>query len=157
MPQPGDWPGGWGQRNGGAPCVLRASLSFQVGSAAWDLVVSIHPPMKDVLGWGVRVPAGVPLTPLCLPAAGKPPKPYGGALGALGFRGEHGAPCPASASPASPVGCGRREGSSRIPRRRSGLRGREVLREEAEVTLRHPSPHELWCYCMVQNVNPKQS
>lgn len=42
----------------------------------------------------MRIPAEVPLTPLCLPAAGKPPKPYGGALGALGFRGEHGAPAP---------------------------------------------------------------
>lgn len=73
--------------------MLRASLSFQVGSAAWDLAVRI-PPTPGAF-WGSRIPTGVPLTPLCLPPAGKPPKAYGGALGALGFRGELGAPLPA--------------------------------------------------------------
>lgn len=85
----------WGQSNVGAPWVLRAVLSFQEGSlASWDLVVSVHPPGRAFLGWGVdpctQLPSGmgILLTLLCLPPAGKPPKTYGGALGALGFRGE---------------------------------------------------------------------
>lgn len=92
MPQLGGWLGGCGAERWG--CSMRAEgfplLSGGVGGLGFG---GEYPsPLKDVLGWGMRVPAGVPLTPLCLPAAGKPPKPYGGALGALGFRGEHGAP-----------------------------------------------------------------
>lgn len=54
-------------------------------------------------------------------------------------------------------GAGAQGGLIPHPSRCRRLRSREVLWEEAEVTLRHRSPHELWCYCMVQNVNPKQS
>lgn len=149
-PRAGEGPRGWAEPGGSAGgcgagkwgCPVGAEgfalLSGGVGGLGFGGEYPSRP--RGVLWRGVRIPTGVPLTPLCLPPAGKPPKPYGGALGALGFRGEHGPPAPRGRSCppallARRAGCGGAGRAHPASPGRRGLRGREVLREEAEVTL----------------------
>lgn len=109
----GEW--GWAGLGGTGPSITEALLCFQVGSAAsWDLAVSApQPGWLGTVGRGVTSPGGTrgaphPAHPLRLVPAGKPPKTFGGALGALGFRGERRRvprhPCPASKPPAGARG-----------------------------------------------------